>query len=85
VPEERYSRPHFERSRTYQIRIESHLGRHWTGWFEGFVVTLEANGETILTGTLVDQAALYGALKKVRDSGLVLISVNLLTPDHTAE
>jgi hypothetical protein len=85
VPEERYSRPDPERSRTYQIRIEGHLGRHWTGWFEGFVVTLEANGEAILTGRLVDQAALYGALKKVRDSGLVLISVNLLTSNHTVE
>jgi hypothetical protein len=85
MPEERYSRPGLERSRIYQIRIEGHLGRHWTGWFEGFVVTLEANEETLLTGTLVDQAALYGALKKVRDSGLVLISVNLLRSDHGVE
>ena len=85
MPEERYSRPDPERSQTYQFRIEGHLGRHWTGWFEGFVITLEANGETLLTGTLVDQAALYGALKKVRDSGLVLISVNLLPSDHAAD
>jgi hypothetical protein len=85
VPVGRYSRPDPARSRTYQIRIEGHLGRHWTGWFEGFVLTLEANGETILTGALVDQAALYGALKKVRDAGLILIAVNLLTSDHAGE
>jgi len=85
MKEERFSRPDPERSRTYQIRIEGHLGQHWTAWFENFVITLEANGETLLTGTVVDQAALYGTLRKVRDSGLALISVSPLTSDHAVE
>jgi hypothetical protein len=85
MSEERYSRPDPERSRTYQVRIAGHLEQHWTAWFEGFVITLEANGETLLTGTVVDQAALHGALKKVRDLGLPLISVSPLTSDYAVE
>jgi hypothetical protein len=60
----------------YQIRIEGHLGQQWTDWFEGLAITLEENGDTLLTGPVVDQAALYGLLKKVRDLGLPLVSVN---------
>ena len=60
----------------YQIRIKSHLTSAWTGWFEGLKVTLEDNGETLLTGPVVDQAALHGLLKKVRDLAIPLISVN---------
>jgi hypothetical protein len=59
----------------YQIRIKGHLGRDWTDWFGGFTLTLEDNGETLLTGPVVDQAALYGVLKKVRDVGMPLLSV----------
>ena len=60
----------------YQIRVKGHLGPHWAGWFEGMAITLEANGDTLLTGPVIDQAALYGLLKKVRDLGMPLISVN---------
>src|SRR6266566_2515046 len=60
----------------YQIRIKGHLGREWTDWFGGLTITLEDNGETLLTGPVVDQAALYGLLKKVRDVGMPLVSVN---------
>ena len=60
----------------YQIRIEGQLGSQWTDWFEGLTITLEENGETLLTGPVVDQAALYGLLKKVRDLGLPLLAVN---------
>ncbi|HSL31105.1 MAG TPA: hypothetical protein VK900_18030 [Anaerolineales bacterium] len=60
----------------YQIRLESHLGSDWTDWFEGLSITLEDNGDTLLTGSVIDQAALYGLLKKVRDLGMPLISVN---------
>src|SRR5438067_13695894 len=59
----------------YQIRIKGHLGREWTDWFGGLSITLEDNGDTLLTGPVVDQAALYGVLKKVRDVGMPLLSV----------
>jgi hypothetical protein len=64
----------------YQIKVRSHLGSDWTEWFEGLTVTLEENGNTLLTGPVIDQAALYGLLKKVRDLGMILISVNCLEP-----
>ncbi len=60
----------------YQIRINGHLSSQWTDWFEGLTITLEEDGDTLLTGPVVDQAALHGLLKKVRDLGLPLISVN---------
>lgn len=59
----------------YQIRVKGHLGSQWTDWFGGLTVTLEDNGETLLTGPVVDQAALHGLLKKVRDLGITLVSV----------
>jgi len=59
----------------YQIRIKGHLGTQWTDWFEGLSITLEDNGEMLLTGPVVDQAALHGLLKKVRDLGMPLLSV----------
>jgi hypothetical protein len=59
----------------YQIRIEGHLGPQWAEWFDGLTITLEDNGDTLLTGLVVDQAALHGLLKKVRDLGMPLISV----------
>ena len=60
----------------YQIRLKGHLGRQWSDWFDGLTITLEDNGDTLLTGPLADQAALHGLLKKVRDLGLTLLSVN---------
>ena len=62
----------------YQIRLKGHLDSQWTDWFEGLTITLEDNGDTLLTGPVVDQAALYGLLKKVRDLGTPLVSVNRL-------
>jgi hypothetical protein len=60
----------------YEIRIKGHLGRQWADWFGGLTVTQECNGDTLLTGPVADQAALHGLLKKVRDLGTPLISVN---------
>ena len=60
----------------YQIRIKGHLGSQWAEWFEGLTITLEEDGNTLLTGTAVDQAALHGILKKIRDLGMPLLSVN---------
>lgn len=60
----------------YQIRIKSHLSTDWTDWFDGLTITLEENGDMLLTGPVVDQAALHGLLKKVRDLGMTLVSVN---------
>ncbi|MCU0487245.1 MAG: hypothetical protein MUC85_14165 [Anaerolineales bacterium] len=59
----------------YQIRIKGHLDSQWTDWFEGLSITLEENGDTLLSGPVVDQAALHGLLKKVRDLGMSLVSV----------
>ena len=60
----------------YEIRIAGHLPPQWSDWFEGLAVTLEPDGTTLLSGPVIDQAALYGLLKKVRDTGLTLIAVN---------
>ena len=60
----------------YQIRLQGHLGRQWADWFEGLTITLEDNGDTVLTGAVVDQAALHGLLRKARDLGILLLSVN---------
>jgi hypothetical protein len=64
----------------YQIRIKGYLGHQWTDWFEGLTITLEDNGETLLTGPVVDQAALHGLLKRVRDLGMPLLAVNRIQP-----
>ena len=70
----------------YQIRVKGHLGQQWMDWFDGLTITLEEDGNTLLTGPVVDQAALHSLLKKVRDSGLPLVSVNPVEPgqaDHS--
>jgi hypothetical protein len=60
----------------YQIRIKGHLGRQWADRFEELSITLEENGTTLLTGPVVDQAALHGILRRIRDLGIALLSVN---------
>lgn len=69
----------------YEIRLKGHLGEGWIDWFDGLTITLEDTGETLLTGPVVDQAALHGLLKKVRDLGLPLVSVQRDVPDRKEE
>ncbi len=78
-------KPDPSRPTIYQIRIKGHLGPEWTDWFGGLTVTLAENGETVLTGPVVDQSALYGVLKRIRDLGMTLLSVSPVEPDETVE
>ncbi len=64
----------------YEIRLKGHLADRWADWFEGLTITLEDDGDTLLTGPVVDQAALHGLLRKVRDLGMPLLSVNRIEP-----
>ena len=64
----------------YRIRIKGHLDSQWTDWFDDMTITLEEDGNTLLTGPVVDQAALHGFLKKVRDLGMPLVSVCPVEP-----
>jgi hypothetical protein len=61
------------------------LDHHWSGWFDGLQVSSDAHGQTLITGPIVDQAALHGLLAKVRDLGLPLLSVRQLSPGHQSE
>jgi hypothetical protein len=66
----------------YQIIVQGHLDYEWADWFEGLTITLGKNGETFITGPVIDQAALYGLIKKVRDLGLILISVSRIEKEQ---
>jgi hypothetical protein len=66
----------------YQIRLKGYLDSQWTDWFEGLSITLDEDGDTLLTGPVVDQAALHGLLKKVRDLGMPLVSVSPVEPSQ---
>ncbi len=63
-----------------EIRIKGHLDDRWADWFGGLTITLEDNGDTLLTGPVIDQAALHGLLRKVRDLGMPLLSVKRVEP-----
>ena len=69
-----------DESGLYEIRLKGHLDDRWADWFGGVTITLEENGDTLLTGPVIDQAALHGLLKKVRDLGMPLLSVNFVNP-----
>ena len=73
--------PHADSSQpmAYQIRITGQLGSRWADWFEGLTITLDG-GDTLITGPVVDQAALHGLLKRVRDLGMPLVSVSPVEP-----
>jgi hypothetical protein len=67
---------HISNAQYYEIRLKGHLEARWVKSFDGLAIRLEEDGNTLLTGPVVDQAALHGLLKKVRDLGLPLLSVN---------
>jgi hypothetical protein len=69
------------RHEVYQIVVKGHLDRAWSDWFDGLTITLVDNGETILSGPVVDQTALHGLLIKIRDLGLPLLSLTRIDPD----
>ncbi len=76
MPNELQSTPNLPEPLIYQIRLEGQLGYEWADWFDGLTITLEEGDDTLLTGPVVDQAALHGVLKRIRDLGLPLVSVN---------
>jgi hypothetical protein len=74
------SRGHEHSSRRYKIRLKGHLDSRWAAWFDGLTLTNEGDGTTVIQGWVVDQAALHGLLRKLRDVGLPLLSVIEVEP-----
>jgi hypothetical protein len=68
----------------YQLRLQGRLGAQWSDWFEGMAISLAENGDTLVTGPVLDQATLYGLLRKVRDLGIPLLAVNCIKPGLTS-
>ena len=73
----------FDKSNIYHIKVKGHLDSQWSEWFDNLTITQEKDGTTLLAGRVVDDAALHGLLKRVRDSGMQLLSVNLIETDQT--
>lgn len=73
---EQRSSPDAKQPPMYTFKIKGHLGQQWMNWFDGLAVTLQEDGNTLLSGSVVDQSALHGILKKIRDLGMPLLSVN---------
>lgn len=68
----------------YEIRLQGQLDDSWSNWFEGFALTTDSDGTTTLTGSVIDQSALHGLLRRVGNLGVTLISVNVLRGDRIA-
>ena len=69
----------------YEIRVKGHLDQHWSAWFDGLVISYDADENTVLRGPLIDEAALHGVLNKVRDLGVPLLSVNRAAVDSSQD
>ena len=80
MPNRAMNQPYHPHPRQYQLRVAGGLSVQWSEWFEGFTITPAENGETLITGWVADQAALHGLLKKLRDLGLPLLSLNPWDP-----
>ena len=72
----------YEEPWLYEIRLKGHLDDRWASWFDGLTITPLPNETTVISGPVVDQAALYGLLRKVRDLGVPLLSVTCVRPDQ---
>jgi hypothetical protein len=70
---------------TYRITIKGHIDGDWSDWFDGLTITLVDNGETILSGPIVDQTALHGVLIKIRDLGLPLLELSRIELERERE
>lgn len=66
----------------YEIRLRGHMDRQWANWFNGMSITLEENGDTLLTGPVIDQAALHGLLRRIRDLGIPLLALTCIKNDE---
>jgi hypothetical protein len=73
------------RQEVYRIVVKGHLDNEWSDWFDGLTITLVDNGETILSGPIVDQTALHGVLIKIRDLGLPLLGLSRIEPEREYE
>ena len=80
MTDEQKSKPNPNQQMVYQIKLKGHLGPQWKDWFDELTLTLEEDGNTLLSGSVVDQAALHGILKRIRDLGVPLLSVNAIDP-----
>jgi hypothetical protein len=76
MPKKSIKHLNFDQQNIYQIRVKGTLDQQWSDWFDGLNISPTDDGSTLLTGPVVDDAALHGLLKKVRDSGVQLLSVN---------
>ncbi len=74
-----------DRPKIFQIRIKGHLGQQWAGWFDGLTIVLEEDGNTLISGPVIDQSALHGILKKIRDLGMPLLSINSVDPNQSTK
>ena len=72
-------------SQHYRVEVRGHLDLNWSDWFDNVIMTHQASGNTVMTGYFVDQAALFGLLNKVRDLGLILVSVNPVNSKNREE
>lgn len=82
MADEQRPNPKMKQPMVYQIRIKGHLGQQRMDWFDGLTITLQEDGNTLLSGPVIDQSALHGILKKIRDMGMPLLAVNQIEPKY---